>query len=149
MHRVTWVLAIAFVVMSLPVNLHAQEEQPEEEPPVLRLSFFKCDLGEGAGEAIEQELESQVIPVWNEIVAEDMGIMDYGYIYHWWADEWNVGIYTIAESIQAVVDAEQEAGDRLEERFGDGPGAFGPACPEHRDGFYTMGPSTGDDENQE
>jgi hypothetical protein len=70
-------------------------------------------------------------------------VESYGYVYHWWADEWNLGIYTIAPSIQAILDAEEEAGERIEAQVGeDMESAIGSACPHHRDGFYTMGPST-------
>lgn len=138
-------LALAIVaLLALPTGAAAQEE--EDEPPVLRLSFFKCNFGGGAGERVNDELENQVIPVWKELVSEGM-IQDYGVFYHWWADEWNMGIYTIASSIQAIVDAEVEAGDRLEARFGDDQSAQSQACPEHRDGFYTIGPSAGMDGN--
>ena len=142
MRKSWWILAAALVVVGMPGTGWAQEE-PEEEPPIVRLSFFMCDLGGGNGERIEEELESQVIPVWKELVSEGRGVQDYGYIFHWWADEWNVGIYTIAESIQAIIDAEEEADNRLEQRYGEGPTAFGQACPHHRDGFYTLGPNTG------
>ncbi|MGH7563248.1 MAG: hypothetical protein ACREK5_02360 [Gemmatimonadota bacterium] len=144
MRKSLWILT-ALLVVGLPAMVWAQEEQ-DEEPPVVRLSFFMCDLGGGNGERIEQELESQVIPVWKELVAEGRGVLDYGYIFHWWADEWNVGIYTIAESIQAILDAEEEADNRLTQRYGEDPTAFGQACPYHRDGFYTLGPNTGTDE---
>ncbi len=94
-----------------------------------------------------EEAESRVIPVWNDLVKEGM-VQSYGYIVHRWADEWNVGIYTIAESIDAVIKASDEAGRRLEAVFGDAPSAFGQACPHHRDGFYAIGPSTQDDEDE-
>ncbi|MGH7564251.1 MAG: hypothetical protein ACREK5_07490 [Gemmatimonadota bacterium] len=141
MRKAWWILAVALVVAGVPGAARAQEEQ-EEEPPVVRISFFMCDLGDGAGEAIEQEFETRDIPVWNELVAEGM-VQEWGTFFHWWADEWNVGIYTIAESIQAIVDASDEAGNRLEERFGEEPTRLDQACPHHRDGFYTAGPSTG------
>ncbi|MGH7572835.1 MAG: hypothetical protein ACREMK_13480, partial [Gemmatimonadota bacterium] len=119
MRKAWWILAAALVAVGLPGNARAQEEQ-EEQPPVLRVSFFMCDLGGGAGEAIEEEFETRDIPVWKELVAEGM-VEDWGTFFHWWADEWNVGVFTIAESIQAIVDASDEAGNRLEERFGDAP----------------------------
>ena len=142
MSKVLWILVAALVAAGTPAISSAQEAQ-EEEPLVVRLSFFKCDLGGDNGDRIDEELETRVIPVWEALVNEGRGIQDYGYIYHWWADEWNVGIYTIAESIQAVLDAEEEAQNRLEQQYGDAPTAFGQACPHHRDGFYTMGPSVG------
>lgn len=141
MNKTKWIVMAILVAIGAPGVAQAQEE--EEAPTIVRLSFFMCDFTGDAGEQIQDELENRVIPVWREIVGEGTGIQDYGYIFHWWADEWNVGIYTIADSIQAVIDAEQEADRRLEERYGDGPSAFGEACPHHRDGFYTMGPSVG------
>lgn len=133
-------LALAAVTaLALPLTAVAQEEEPD--PPVLRLSFFMCNLGSGNGDAVEEELTTRVIPVWNALVDEGR-VQQYGYFFHWWADEWNVGIYTLAESIQAIIDAEEEAGNRLEAQYGEGPSPFFEACPHHRDGFYTMGPNT-------
>lgn len=134
----TAVLILA--ALALPRVAAAQQPaEQEEEPLVVRLSFFMCDLGGGNGDRIEEEMENRDIPIWEALVQEGM-VQDYGYLFHWWADEWNVGIYTIAESIQAILDAEEEAQNRLEQQYGDEPTAFGQACPHHRDGFYTLGP---------
>lgn len=142
MKKLLCIIVTALVAVGMPAIASGQEAQ-EEEPLVVRLSFFMCDLGGDNGDRIDEELRTRVIPVWEAIVNEDRGIQDHGFIYHWWADEWNVGIYTIAESIQAVLDAEEEAENRLEQQYGDAPTAFGQACPHHRDGFYTMGPNVG------
>jgi hypothetical protein len=129
--------------LALPgIAIAQQPAEQEEDPLVVRLSFFMCDLGGGKGDRIEQEMESRDIPIWEALVQEGM-VQDYGYLFHWWADEWNVVIYTIAESIQAIVDASQEAQDRAEQQYGDAPTAFGEACPHHRDGLYTLGPNVG------
>jgi len=125
--------------LALPAVAQAQEA--EASPPVLRLSFFMCDLGGDNGDAVEQEMERDM-PVWNALVDEGT-IESYGYFFHWWADEWNVGIYTIAPTIQAIVDASAEADERLTAQNGENaPSAMDDYCPHHRDGFYTMGPST-------
>jgi hypothetical protein len=101
-----------------------------------------CDLSGGNGDAIDEEIETQDMPIWNALVDEGM-VESYGYFFHWWADEWNLGIYTIAPTIQAILDASAEAAERLEAQYGeDAPSAIGSACPHHRDGFYTMGPNT-------
>ena len=135
---------VLLAAIAAPGTLVAQEE--DDSPPTLRLSFFMCNTNL-IDDAME-EVESQAIPVWNELVAEGM-VESHGFFVHRWADEWNVGIYTIAESIDAVIKASEEAGRRLEERYGDSPSAFGEACPHHRDGFYAVGPSTGDDDEEE
>lgn len=143
LHPAALVLA-ALAVLIVPSAALAQEEEPD--PPVLRLSFFMCDLGGGNGDAIEEEIETRQIPVWKALVDEGR-IMSYGYFYHWWADEWNVGLYTIAPTLQAIIDASEEAGNRLEAQYGENaPSAFADACPHHRDGFYTMGPNTDEPE---
>ncbi|HET7692408.1 MAG TPA: hypothetical protein VFM44_04895 [Gemmatimonadota bacterium] len=135
---------IALAALAFPGAALAQEAE-EPDPPVLRLSFFMCNLSGDNGDAIEQEMERD-LPVWNALVDEGM-IESYGYFFHWWADEWNVGIYTIAPTIQAIVDASAEADDRLTALNGENaPSAMGDYCPHHRDGFYTMGPSTDMDE---
>ncbi len=142
--RWTPLILVLMGAFALPPALVAQEA--EDEPDMLRLSFFMCDTNR-LDEALA-EAESQVIPVWKELVKEGM-VESYGYFVHRWADEWNVGIYTIAESIDAVIKASEEAGRRLEARYGDAPSVFGQACPHHRDGFYAFGPGTGDDEEDE
>jgi hypothetical protein len=136
----------AFAALALPVAALAQEM--EETPDVLRLSFFMCDLGGDNGDVLTQEMETRDMPIWNALVTEGK-VESYGYFFHWWADEWNVGVYTIAESIQAIVDASGEADDRATAQYGDAETAFSRFCPHHRDGFYTMGPNTGDDEDDE
>ncbi|CAN5785851.1 hypothetical protein BH20GEM1_BH20GEM1_01440 [soil metagenome] len=135
---------VALAAIAVPGKALAQEEAPD--PPVLRLSFFMCDLGGGNGDAITEEIETQQMPIWNALVNEGM-VESYGYFFHWWADEWNVGIYTIAPTLQAIIDASDEAGNRMEAQYGeDAPSAIADACPHHRDGFYTMGPNTDMDE---
>ena len=137
-------LLAALAALIAPSAALAQAEEPD--PPVLRLSFFMCDLGGGTGDAIEQEIETRDMPIWNALVDEGM-VQSYGYFFHWWADEWNVGIYTIAPTIQAILDANEEAGNRMEAQYGDDPTpVMDAACPHHRDGFYTLGASTDDDE---
>ena len=134
--------AILVAALTIPQVALAQQTEQDEDPPVVRLSFFMCDLGGGNGDRIQEELESRDIPSWEALVQEGK-VQDYGYLYHWWADEWNIVIYTIGPSIQAIVDAAQEAQERAEAQYGDAPTAFGEACPHHRDGLYTLGPHTG------
>lgn len=129
--------------LTVPGAARAQEEG--DQPPMLRLSFYMCDFNK-LGEAME-EAETQNIPVWNELIAEGL-VQSHGYFVHAWASEYNVGIYTIGESIESIIAAVEESGQRLQERFGDGPSAFGEACPHHRDGFYVLGPSAGDDSEE-
>jgi hypothetical protein len=126
--------------LAIPGTALAQEEG--DQPPTLRLSFYMCDFNK-LGEAME-EVEAQNIPIWNELISEGM-VENHGYFVHAWASEYNVGIYTIGESIESVIAAVEESGRRLEERYGDGPSAFGEACPHHRDGFYVLGPSASAD----
>ena len=138
-----FVAVIALVALAaIAVPGTALSQEAELDPPVVRLSFFMCDFSGGNGDAIQEEIETHVMPVWNALVDEGK-VESYGYVFHWWADEWNLGIYTIAPSIQAIIDAEEEAGERIEAQVGeDTESAIGSACPHHRDGFYTMGPNT-------
>ena len=48
------VALVAFGAFALPTIASAQEEP---DPPVLRLSFFMCDLTGGKGDAIEEEID--------------------------------------------------------------------------------------------
>ena len=142
--RKTFLLLAALMIVGVTSTAWAQEAEEEDAAPVLRLSWFMCDFSDGAGDAVEEQAETQVMPIWKEMIAEGMGVQNHGYIYHWWADEWNLGIYTIGESIESIIAAVEEAGDRMEDRYGeDAPDAFGDACGAHKDGFYTMGPNAG------
>lgn len=131
----------------LPPALPAQEAEEEEAPETLRLSFYQCDFGE-FGPETQEELEGRVIPIWDELVDEGM-VESAGYFFHSWADEWNVGIYTIGADIASIIAAQEEANSRLEERYPDAESSFNEACPLHRDGFYVFGPRTGQDDEDE
>ena len=90
--------------LAIPGTALAQEE--EDQPPSLRLSFYMCDFNK-LSEAME-EVEAQNIPVWNELIAEGM-VESHGYFVHAWASEYNVGIYTIGESIESIIAAVEES----------------------------------------
>jgi hypothetical protein len=137
-------LLIAFGV---PGAVAAQEEEAQEEeaPPTLRLSFYQCDLSQ-MGPTGEQ-IETMEIPIWEELVDEGM-VDSYGHFFHAWASEWNVGIYTVADNIEAVLAATEEFGNRMQERHPDADAGLNQVCPSHRDGFYVFGPRTGDDEDE-
>ena len=115
----------------------AARAQDEGAPPTLVLSYYQCDWSR-IGDVLE-ELELSV-PIWEELVAEGM-MLDAGSFVHTWADEWNLGTYIVAESIEAALAANGEANGRFDERHPDAT-AFGEACPRHRDSFYTSGPVT-------
>ncbi len=132
------------LVFSSPVAAQEDQDQDDDQADMLRLSFYQCDLSR-IGPAMEQ-IESMEIPIWEELIDEGM-VESYGTFIHAWADEWNVGIYTVAESIQAVVDATAEFGVRMQERHPDADSGLNQICPTHRDGFYITGPSTGDDDD--
>lgn len=133
-------LVLALVV---PGGLAAQQAQEADTPPTLRLSFYQCDMSEL--DPTMEQIETMEMPIWNELVAEGM-VMSYGHFVHAWASEWNVGIYTVAASIEDVLAATEEFGSRMEERHPDAALGLNEVCPAHRDGFYLMGPSTDDPE---
>ncbi|MEJ2340199.1 MAG: hypothetical protein P8Y15_15100 [Gemmatimonadales bacterium] len=118
-------------------GIAAAQEEPGE-PPALQISFYMCDFNQ-VDEAME-EIETQAIPVWNELIDEGL-LQRVGAFVHSWASEWNVGIYMIGESIESILDAVEEGDRRFEERYDDALSTFAQACPHHRDGFYTMGPT--------
>ncbi len=139
-----WLALAVVTLLGLPALAAAQEE--EQAPPVLRLSFYKCNFGGGAGNRVNTELEERDVPIWKELVSEGK-VVSHGYFYHWWADEWNLGVYTIGPTIPAIIEAVGAAAERYEERYGEGDTEVAKACPEHRDGFYTLGPSTDNSES--
>ena len=122
--------------LAVPGIAAAQEE--EGQPPALQISFYMCNFNQ-LDEAME-EIETEAIPVWNELIDEGM-LQRVGAFVHSWASEWNVGIYMIGESIESILVAVEEGDRRFEERYDDALSKFAQACPHHRDGFYTMGPT--------
>jgi hypothetical protein len=128
--------------LALPGAVAAQDG---DAPPMLRLSFYQCDLSEL--EPVGEQMETMEIPIWDEMVDEGM-VESYGHFIHAWASEWNVGIYTVAESIEAILAATEEFGNRMEERHPDADNGLNQACPSHRDGFYFLGPRTGMDDDE-
>ncbi len=144
MRKVPPILALILVAVFAAARPAAAQDG--ETSPTLRITMSQCDWDK-VGEVMEQ-LEEIAVPVWQELVDEGM-VMDAGTFIHAWADEWNVGIYTVAPSIQAVLDFNAEAARRIEERHPDAPDTFGEACPKHRDGFYVLGPRTGMDDEGE
>jgi hypothetical protein len=145
MRKVPPILALILVAAFAAARPAAAQDG--ETSPTLRITMSQCDWDQ-VGDVMEQ-LEEIAVPVWQELVDEGM-IMDAGTFVHAWADEWNVGIYTVAPSIQAVLDFNVEAARRIEERHPDAPDTFGEACPKHRDSFYVLGPRTGmDDEGED
>lgn len=133
------------IAIGMPGAVAAQEEE-EDAAPMLRLSFYHCNMNE-LGPTIEQ-METMEIPIWNELADEGM-VESYGHFFHAWASEWNVGIYTVAESIEAILAATEEFGNRMQERHPDADAGLNQVCPAHRDGFYFLGPSTGMDDEDE
>jgi hypothetical protein len=124
----------------------AVAQDDDEDPPTLRISMFQCHWDQVG--AIIEELETRTVPIWDELVDEGM-VVSAGTFIHDWADEWNVGIYTVASSIQAVLDFNDEVGRRYDERYPDAEDVFGSACPKHRDNFYGMGPRTGQNDDED
>lgn len=132
MRKTPLILLCLLIAYAAPQPALAQEEGP---PPTLVLSHFQCDWNR-MGE-IGSELELNV-PIWEELIAEGK-LLDAGSYIHQWADEWNVGIYIIAESMEAAVAANDETNSRFAERHPDA-NVFAEACPRHRDNFYQFGP---------
>lgn len=141
MRRLSLTLGL-LTALAVPSAALAQDDAP----PTLRLSFYKCDFSQL--EVAMEEIETLQMPIWQELVDEGM-IASYGHLIHSWASEWNVGVYTVADDIPAVLAAVDEFGRRMAERNPEAADTFGEACPEHRDAFYTFGPSTDDDEEDE
>lgn len=144
MRRISLALGL-LVALALPAAAVAQDDA-DEAPPTLRMSFYRCDFSQ-LGTAME-EIQSLAMPIWQELVDEEM-IASYGHFIHAWASEWNVGVYTVAEDIPAVLAAVDEFGRRMEERNPDAANTFAEACPEHRDGFYVFGPRTNDNDEDD
>jgi hypothetical protein len=113
-------------------------EVAEGGNPTLVLSFYQCDTSR-IGEVLDEYAE-HTNPVYEELIRGGK-LRGAGSFSHIWADEWNVGFFVVAEDIPTFIGAWEESGEMLPE------GArtvINDACPTHKDGFYVLGPRTGD-----
>lgn len=104
----------------------------EPPGPEMAISSWKCtDVS-----AVNQAWEDYYRPKAQAVV--DSGQWsEAGVFYHAWASEWNVNFYYIGEDIPAIL-----AGwDAYIESMGDDAPDIAQWCSEHRDGFYTFGPT--------
>lgn len=111
------------------------ESAPTGGNPAMMMSFLQCETSR-IGDVMA-EFENVVIPTYQVLVDEGM-IRSAASFGHFWADEWNVGFFVVAEDIPTFLTAWQEANSRMAERP-----VVAEACPLHKDGFYTLGPRTG------
>lgn len=102
--------------------------------PTLVLMFHQCETSR-IGDVL-QEYETTALPVEQALVTAGK-LRAAGSFAHYWADEWNVGFFAVAEDIPTFLAAWQEAGAQIPERP-----IYAEACPVHKDGFYTLGPRT-------
>ena len=82
MSRLRTVVQVLTALAALVIPNAALAQGAEEpDPPVLRLSFFMCDLSGNNGDAIDEDIETQDMPIWNALVDEGM-VQSYGYFFH-------------------------------------------------------------------
>ncbi len=134
MKKLPLILCVLLAFMA-PAAVQAQEEEDEGPPPTMVMSQFQCDWNRIDDVLAELQLQ---VPIWEHMAQEGM-LGSAGSFTHFWADEWNVTLYTIGESMEAVVAANEEADRRFSEQHPDA-NAFAEACPTHRDNFYQFGP---------
>jgi hypothetical protein len=128
-------IPLLLIVLAVPEAVQSQEDA-EAAPPTIVLSHFKCDYSRIADIISEAELQ---LPYWQQ--QKDAGnIWDTGLYVHAWADEWNVGRFMVAPSMESAVAANAAAGQAFAADHPDS-NALGEACPSHRDNFYLGGPS--------
>ena len=134
----------AFVTVALAVFLplagHAQEQEEEEQQlaRALFVSQWQCPPGDMS--KISQFYDSLTVPIEQELVNEGL-LYGSGMFFHQWGDEWNVNWYRIGMDRNAVFDALDEIGRRMEERYGDVENPLA-SCTAHKDNIYWWGPRT-------
>jgi hypothetical protein len=111
------------------------ESAPTGGNPTLMMTYLQCQTSR-LGDVLA-EFENVVIPAYQALVDEGK-VRSAASFAHYWADEWNVGFFVVAEDIPTFLTATREANSRIGERP-----VVGEACPLHKDGFYTLGPRLG------
>jgi len=105
------------------------------------VSHFQCQIqGQNGMQAIADQIESEWLPVWNEVVGEGHWTSA-GVLFHDWAGTENVIVYRNAKDKTSFFAGTDREDELLEARFG--ADAEGPlAGCTHRDGIYTVGART-------
>lgn len=119
---------------------------PSGGNPALVLSMYRCETNR-IGDVFD-DWEQYAQPVYEAQIQEG-ALRGAGTFAHSWADEWNVGLYWVAEDAQTFLDAWGDFTQRIGEARGDAPAVLNEACPVHRDAIYTLGPRTGMDDDGE
>jgi hypothetical protein len=108
------------------------DDNTEGPGPAMAVSSWKCtDVG-----AVADAWDEHTLPRAQAVV--DAGLWsDAGVFYHAWAGEWNVNYYYMGEDIPAILEGWQAFIDSM----GDDAPDITDYCSEHKDGFYSFGPT--------
>jgi len=115
------------------VLAHGTDSEASAPGPEMAISSWKCtDVGavwDGWNDYVRAKAQAVVDGggTWN----------DAGMFVHAWAGEWNVNFYYMAEDIPAILAGWQAMVDS----FGDDAPDLTDYCSEHKDGFYSFGPT--------
>lgn len=135
--RTTTILAalVALTLVSAPAALSQEEEQASPRPDVVALSMWKCPFGD-LEEAVD--LVNGTPRAIHEELIDEGRIVAYNVLTHFYGDEWNLVLVTLAESIEDVISANSEFFSRAEEREPGLGDRFTALCPEHKDNIYSI-----------
>ena len=81
----------------------------DAERPKSKTWLWRTDVESSARLQSSRAQIDQDVAVWRDLVSEGR-VVNHGYFYHWWADEWNLGIYTIGATLPGILEAVEEAG---------------------------------------
>lgn len=127
--------------LALPATALAQEQDDDGPGGVLSISSWQCPQA-SIGD-IAEAYDTYTRPVEDQMIVEGK-MMGAGLYFHAWADEWNVNYYRIAPTMDGLLAAVAEVGERVVEanpELADDPGPFA-VCTAHKDNLYFMGPTT-------
>jgi hypothetical protein len=129
-------LAAALLLLTAPALAQQQPAPPlGSQQPVHVLSLWRCPA-ENVPKFTEYN-NANVVPVLDRLVRE--GKLDsYGFLRHFWGDEWNVGTFYHARTSAAFFAAYDEMVLQVRQKDPNFPQSVAPFCTEHKDSIYLL-----------
>lgn len=129
MHKLPVRLIALAVLLGLPLAATAQDAETPPQPMVYA-TYFTCDV-------TEQWLADMIVetvhkPVYDAAVTEG-DISAWGWLVHHTGGTWRRAIYTIAPTIDALLDASDSIGEKINAANAAASRKFGEICNSHED----------------
>ena len=119
------------------INALAQEEEEKDEGPAMYTyaTYFYCDVT--GQERVDEIVKSSNAPVYDQMVT-DGKMAGWGWLAHHTGGKWRRVMYHQAPTLEALLDAQEEMGKRLDAADADPDNEFSKICNSHDDYIWAV-----------